>query len=130
MKTLVILGLLGMAGTAYADDINCQTINNITSCHSTSTDYSYLHNAGQDSIARAGYGLGQILAGAMTPRAKKTVVNAVLEVNCGKAIKLVRIFADGKLDESDMGSVPVSDLDIATIQASLPMLQIIRGCEP
>lgn len=133
MKTLVILGMLLAGGAAYADETNCQTYGHDTHCTTTSNnnnteDFTQMvvrqRERDQTALNQSARGVYNAYA------SKKTVVNAVLEVNCGKAIKLVRVFADGKLDESDMGSVPVSELDIATIQASLPMLQIIRGCEP
>lgn len=134
MKNLLFAWMLFAAGAAHADDTTttCQTMpGGLTECSSHSdnwaADYSRMleqrRQANIDAMSRSIQGVSNALA------ARKTVANAVLVINCGKATKLIRTFADGHIDQSDMGGVVVSDLDIATIQASLPSLHVVRGCD-
>jgi hypothetical protein len=61
--------------------------------------------------------------------ARKIIVNSVLVIECGKAKLLVRTFGDGHIEQTPMGGQKVSDLDLATIEATYPALKIVRGCD-
>lgn len=119
MKYLLIAAVL-VSGFAHAGDVYVQVQPNNDWF---SQDLAQKRQQNIEAMSRSIQGVQASLV------ARKTVTNSVLVVNCGKATNLVRTFQDGHMEQTDMGGKNVSAMDLATIQASLPALKIVQGCE-
>lgn len=62
-------------------------------------------------------------------RAHNTIVRSVLVINCGKAQRLTRIYADGHTNIVNMNDQIFSSVQLAEAQAIYPTMQVINGCD-
>jgi hypothetical protein len=130
--------LLAAAGTASAQtstsqcwgsgtEFTCQTTPN--SPGGTPGQYGYLHDAGKQAFQSAGYGLGQILAGATAQRVH--AVGIVLAIKCGHTSEFAMVsYSDGSTKKVEM-NYEITQSDRANIAAVLPQVRLVDlvGCD-
>lgn len=91
-------------------------------------DYSYLHNAGQDSFAKLGQALGQDLTRAIR---KPQAVALILTVKCDKYVEATFVYDNNTSKVTSFDPTPASDSNLNAIRAAFPALRVAAldaGC--
>ena len=61
-------------------------------------------------------------------RYSKTIVRAVMLVECNTIVRITRIYGDGHVVVTDVGDIQATNAELAEQAASYPFMQIVSAC--